>query len=83
MLLYFEEIEQAVNVDEISRVYQYAIPKMEVNEDIAKQLEEGIDPNKLVFPEPEYQTTILLKDGNKLNINQPIKTVIEEIRKNA
>ena len=79
MLIYFEEIDQAVNTDNIYRIYQYKTPGVIVDEDIVRQLEEGIDVTKLNIKEPEYQSTILLKDGTKLSVNQKVKDIIKEI----
>ena len=83
MLIYFEEIDQAINTDEISRIYKYAVPAMTVDIDIINQIENGVDISKLTVKKPEYSSTILLKDGTKLSVKQKVKDIIKEIQKNA
>ena len=80
MLVYIEDINQVVNTDEISRIYQYAVPNIRIDEDIVKQLEEGVNPRDLKVPEPEYNSTIKMKDGTMINSKLKVKDIIMTMR---
>ena len=81
MLVYLEDIDQVINTDSISRIYQYAIPNIRIDDDIVRQLEEGVSPKELKVPEAEYHSTIKLKDGTTINSKLKVKDIIREMRK--
>ena len=56
---------------------------MIIDMDIIDQIEGGTDITKLIVKEPEYNSTILLKDGTMLNVKYKVKEIIEEIKKHA
>jgi hypothetical protein len=84
MLVYFECIDQAVSSDNIMRIYPSAIPDYAQMEEIVSQIESGVDVTELsTLSNDSDSSVIILKDGAKLTVQQTVKQIIEEMRKNG
>ena len=84
MLVYFECIDQAVSSDNIMRIYPSTISDYTQMEDIVSQLESGVDVTELsTLSNDSDSSVIVLKDGTKLTVQQTVKQIIEEMRKNG
>jgi len=85
MLLYFENIDEAIESTDISRIWPWS-PENSTEVDwngVIDQLENGIEFRDIVnITENVLKSTIKLRNGDIIHTTVAVKDIIEIIRKN-